>query len=837
MLSRIISKAVLVTGIALVLFAALFFTQESYRVIKRKSLGDVNTVLTEGQNGKFIFTSIDSLDYLSPPYPAIGDTLIQVADSLSGRGELSRLKLSSPPGLEIPIVYKSGEDTLRTVIKTVKVTAFSYSPLAILHFLRVLIAFSFAGVGFWAFMKRPDSGAVRALAMFCYSMTAFMVGAVNLGMHRIPAFTIPWMEYFFDAMGIIIVFVGAFWLNLQFLFPKPRLFVQKHPLITYLLTYVPIITILLLMALDAIKGELIIGLLVLVQIVTGFILLALYSRKTKDNLEKRQTRLVLWGTGTGVFLILFLMIVGNIANAWFRSQSQYLLMGIIIFTFLSLLLSPLSFAYAFGRYRLLEVEGKIKRGTRYAIVTGLLLAVFFALVYFISGALLSRIRVESRAIVPPVALLMAIGFTPAQRRVQRMLEDRIYPERNRLRLILRDFLTNAILVPDKAQFWQGLEARFREALKVTDVYPVIRAGSGKPMRHWSGEETPFMPDSSFGRGLLELMNRPMMVDEAIAAEKIELTAEELKWIMEKRIALVLPLVTHGTLIGFLAVGSKSEQSDFKSADMELIQSLSSQVAIATENIMLLEENIEKNRLENELNIARKVQEGLLPQSLPATPGLEVAGKSDSCLEIAGDYYDVINLDENLTVLAIGDVSGKGAGAAMLMSNLQASIRTAVKIGSNLKNIVDQINHLIYENTQAHQFITFFIGIYDRRTSLFSYVNAGHNSPYVVSRDGSVKLLEQGGLILGAVPDFSYELEQVKLEQGDLVFLYTDGLSEATDPDGEMFEEARIEKFIAANRDLPPGRLLEALEVEAGSFIRGNPMSDDLTLLAFKVLEA
>jgi sigma-B regulation protein RsbU (phosphoserine phosphatase) len=279
---------------------------------------------------------------------------------------------------------------------------------------------------------------------------------------------------------------------------------------------------------------------------------------------------------------------------------------------------------------------------------------------------------------------------------------------------------------------------------------------------------------------------------------------------------------------------KRTRQDFEAADVEVLRSLSFQVSVAGENLRLLEENIEKQRMENELSMARKVQEGLLPAVMPETPGLDVFGTSLSCLEVAGDYFDVINLDEDRTVLAIGDVSGKGAGAAMLMSNLQASIRTAVRIGSDLKQMIEQINDLIFDNTQAHQFITFFAGIYDRRTRRFDYVNAGHNPPLLVKKDGSLSMLESGGLILGAMSDMTYEQETVTLDRDDLLFLYTDGLSEAENPAGDMYDEESVEEFVVRNRSLPIGEMVEKLAGEVETFMDGTERKDDLTLLIARV---
>ena len=173
---------------------------------------------------------------------------------------------------------------------------------------------------------------------------------------------------------------------------------------------------------------------------------------------------------------------------------------------------------------------------------------------------------------------------------------------------------------------------------------------------------------------------------------------------------------------------------------------------------------------------------------------------------------------------------------MLMSNLQASIRTAVRIGSDLREMIGQINELIFANTQPEQFITFFAGIFDSATRHFEYVNAGHNPPLLVGRDGEPRLLETGGLILGALSGMTYESETVELSVGDLVFLYTDGLSEAENPAGDMYEESRIEEFLLRNRNLGLEEMAGRLVAEVDLFMDGMERRDDLTLLIARVKE-
>jgi sigma-B regulation protein RsbU (phosphoserine phosphatase) len=417
--------------------------------------------------------------------------------------------------------------------------------------------------------------------------------------------------------------------------------------------------------------------------------------------------------------------------------------------------------------------------------------------------------------------------------------------------MLSDFLSSSLSTTDKKSFWTELEEKLKVVLQVDTAYPVLRGAGNGQFIHWSGSATPFGSEGDFVNKITKLGNRPIMRDELEASQRVDLSVEEKVWLNANRVALILPMVVRSQLIGFLGIGSKREQRDFEVADFEILQSLSSQIAVAGENIMLLEESVEKKRLEAELSIARKVQEGMLPQHIPPSPGLEIAARSRFCTEVAGDYYDVIVLNKFQTAMAIGDVSGKGAGAALLMSNVQASFRMAIGIESKsirtandasishhkigLSSLMSNINDLICESSQPEQFITFFAAVYDCRNEILTYVNAGHNPPLLISKDGDITELPIGGILLGAADGMMYDEGKLKVIEGDLIFLYTDGLSEATNVEGEMFGEERIKEFLAHNRNLSPELILQKLEEEVIGFTKNPQLSDDFTLLAARVV--
>ena len=849
MLSKIIQIFIIILTIILIAYYGLYYAQEFDKYSNFRKSGVVRSAII-GPDSNLVFSQVDTADFVSRPFPKINDRLLTISDSTATSHVLARY-FDSPdtPGTEISITYLSNQDTLKTLVRTRPLGRSQLLGQLTLMSMRFLISICYLVVGIWAFVKRPNSGAVQSLTLFCFAMGAFLISSITMISGNFVSFKLPGLEFLDRIATNMVLFLGAFWINLQLLFPVPRKIVTRHPIIIYSLCYVPLIILEIagIILKSRTLGYLLIGIPIL-QIIIGFIILWRFHGKTKEPLEKRQTRLVMWGTGIGLNILGLFVIFIAAASGWVQRLPEYYLMGALMVVFLGLLLSPLSFAYAFGKYRLLEIEGRIRRGTQHLLIGLFLLVIFYLLIYSISNLLLGILRIESRTPVLISALILAIGFAPAQRKLLGQLDKRIYPERFRLKVMLNDFLTQSLTSSDKMTFWDGLESRLKIALKVDSIYPIIRASGDNHFVFLNRGSTPFENNSNFIIALAQMGGRPVMRDELKANAKSALTESENDWLIEHNVALILPLVTHSELIGFLCIGLKSERQDFEPTDFEILKSLSNQIAIAADNILLLEENVEKKRMEAELTIARKVQEKMLPGDIPDTPGLEVAAISKFCTEVAGDYYDVIDIGDGRTVLAIGDVSGKGAAAALLMSNVQASLRTAVGIESqadidkntslnsrmHLISIVANINRLIFRNSQPEQFITFFVAIFDPKTNKLDYVNAGHNPPIAVSKSGLIEELTEGGLLLGVMPDMPYKQGSIRLGSGDIIFLYTDGLSESARADEEMFGEERIKQFLVANISLAPKLLLEKLEQEVSIFIGDQHLTDDFTLLSAKV---
>jgi len=825
-------------GLVLLVYLFLFFAYEAAKVGTWQKSGTVESAVSIVEDSALVLRRVDVKDFLSRPFPAVGDTIKTLNDSTATIARWSDdLHAPKPPWRVIPVEFTHDGQLCRASVWTRVPSYKEFVLVSVLQILRFLITLLFVVVGLWAFFKRSDSAGVRALALFSFAMAGFMITSVQVITSPFAAFQIPLLSIVNQGLDILSSFFSAFWLNLVFLFPRPIGFIKKRPLLAYSACYLPTVVFTALFLLTTVipirfNAAMLSLVIISLQVFAGMVLLAVQRVRTEDRLEKRQMWLVLWGTGVGLGLLFLLICASLLFQTWFTENPQRALF-IINIAFLGLLLSPLSFAYAFGRYRLLEVEGKLRRGTRYALATGSLLALVIGVGLILSVFLRSQLGESGSNVAMFVTVLAALGVLPLARQAQGFLEQKFYPERQRLRQMILDFLEQVIALPDRQSFWIQLEGRLQNGLMVDGVYPIIFNSARNQFLLRDRDLIPFASESQLVP-MLERDRRPIMVDEAISAGAVHLTSEEATWLKVHRIAVIVPLLIHGRLVGFLALGMKTEREDYAAEELRILNSLASQVAMASENIRLLEENVEKRRLEEQLQIARHIQRGFLPHELPPTPGLVLAARNRFCLEVAGDYYDVIPLENRETVLAVADVSGKGAGAALLMANLQASLRTAVGVGVRLADIVARINDLIYHNTPPEEYITFFVGICNPDSHTLTYVNAGHNPPLLLRRSGLVESLHEGGVILGMAPNLRYDQATIELAPEELLLMYTDGVSEAMNAAGEEFGEERMRSLLLKYRALSPTELLERLETEVVAFRGSDVFEDDFTLLLARI---
>ena len=321
------------------------------------------------------------------------------------------------------------------------------------------------------------------------------------------------------------------------------------------------------------------------------------------------------------------------------------------------------------------------------------------------------------------------------------------------------------------------------------------------------------------------------LDNSIVKQDIE---KNYPGLLQLSIELVVPMQLQGKTKGLILLGKRINKQDYSESDVEFIYSIGSLAIISLENMRLFKEALAKQKMEEELELARGIQKNLLPSRIPQFSNFDIAVSNVSSQQVGGDYYDLISLDENNFCVAIADVSGKGVPAALLMANLQAFLKTICKQGMHLEEATALINDLISENTSDGKFITFFWAVLNNYDRTLQYVNAGHNPPLLL-RDGKIKKLEKGGIILGVMKTFSpYESEIVRLKKDDVIILFTDGITEAKNKADEEFSDEKLEEAVPGFTGNNAEQILKSIKEEVQSFVNGAVQSDDMTLVVLKV---
>ncbi len=303
------------------------------------------------------------------------------------------------------------------------------------------------------------------------------------------------------------------------------------------------------------------------------------------------------------------------------------------------------------------------------------------------------------------------------------------------------------------------------------------------------------------------------------------------------IRLIVPMIYKNQTSGFIFLGEKLDHSPFSKTNLSFLSTLANMVIISLENSRLIQEIIEKKRLEEELNLAKTIQRQLLPAKMPAIPGYDIHGLNIPSRQVGGDYYDIISLSEDEYLFTIADVSGKGMPAALLMSNLQAGLHSLAGEHYKPEQTTARLNNLIHRNTTIEKYITFFVLILNTRSGAFTYVNAGHNPPYLFSETDGVTALEDGGIILGMMPDVVYQSGSGLIKSGECLVMFTDGVTEAANANEEEFAEGGVIDFFKSRFPLHSSEQLNTLLLEElHRFSNGDPArADDITILTIKAL--
>ena len=288
----------------------------------------------------------------------------------------------------------------------------------------------------------------------------------------------------------------------------------------------------------------------------------------------------------------------------------------------------------------------------------------------------------------------------------------------------------------------------------------------------------------------------------------------------------------GEIVGVLELLNK-QAGPFSAADEQALTHLSVYIAVALEKAQLHHAILAKQRMEHDLQLARNVQGGLLPENLPQIEAMEVSVAYRPSLMVGGDYYDFMRLKPDALLFVIGDVEGKGVASALMMASLQALLRTSAAHVHALERVVASVNEFIFSRTRVRKLLSLFVAVIDERNRALHYINAGHVPPVVIRRDGQATTLDEGGLVLGVFPDATYKRGSIQLRPGDIFAAYTDGVTEAMDLHGEQFGLGRLQNLVYGHRADPAAEIVKTVLSEVDRFSQEGLNEDDRVMLILK----
>jgi sigma-B regulation protein RsbU (phosphoserine phosphatase) len=560
----------------------------------------------------------------------------------------------------------------------------------------------------------------------------------------------------------------------------------------------------------------------LIYIVAAIALMMLGYRRLKNPRLKKQVSIVLWGirASVGLYAIAFIFPHLNILHT--SLEVQYSL------TAVALMIGSGSIAWSIIRYQFLDIRFIIRRGLIISLASGLLIGIYL-MVYNEGKKLISgRLDLELPLLEIFFIIVALVSYQPILSGVESIIQKLFMRDSLDYRNILQNLSHDIMTTLEIPALQEKLTGTLKKAMSLSDAHLLLAQGPGGFTAR-KGEKTVFFDRDAEWIMAIKEEAAPIGFDELSLRVSHSPSMDSLRSL---NAFLIIPFIHRDDVSGILVLGEKIAGTSFTTEDMTILNVLSNQAAIALENANLYQQTIEKQRMEEELSLARDIQMNLLPAVGPSGPGFELAGYNLPSKEVGGDYYDFVDLHGRIGI-AIGDIAGKGIPAAMLMANLQAALRISAARAKTTSDVLHQVNDHITRTTPPERFATFFYGVFDPGKYRLDYTNAGHNFPLVCRKQGGHVKLKEGGLILGIMEKVKYRSGSVTLAPGDIMVLYTDGVTEAMNGAEEEYGENRLLKTSQQACHLPAQAIIDTILESVINFTHGNLQTDDLTLVVLK----
>lgn len=552
---------------------------------------------------------------------------------------------------------------------------------------------------------------------------------------------------------------------------------------------------------------------------------------TSDPEAKRKFRVIMWGTLAGMGPITLVKLVSD-----FGSIRAPFWLDFIDVLFLTLF--PLSFAYAVVRYRVLEIPVLLKQSARYVLVRrgfAFLLVLVALSVNVVLGIALSRLFQLRPGLAMSIGTSLGIALAwvsaPGVRRTAERIDRAFFRGAYDARVILQKLAQSVRSIQSKEQLPQLIEKELELALHPSAIAVYLRDSQSNLQ---PPPQTPLL--SAIPAQVFSADHQPQ-IKEPIDASEYGAFSALIPLLAPLQPECLVPILSRSEeLLGLIVLGAKRSEEPYSREDKQLLGSVADQAGLVLETIEMAEKIAERidadRRAQQELQIARAVQSKLLPQQAPPLATLDYAGACIQARAVGGDYYDFLDLGPGRVGFVLADIAGKGISAALLMANLQASLRSLYPgADRELPRFLHSVNHLFVKNTEVTHYATVFFGVYDDASRKLLYANCGHNPPLLLRANGEVERLNATATVLGLFEPWDCSVAEIQLSSGDILAIYTDGVTEAANHEEEEFGEERLISLLRDSQGLGSSESLHRILKSVQEFAPGEQADDITTIIA------
>lgn len=578
--------------------------------------------------------------------------------------------------------------------------------------------------------------------------------------------------------------------------------------------------------------------LLMIGVIVGLISLFIGYIKLKKASERTAIFVVLISYTLGVLSIVYLLTLANVlAGSIFNSPEYFLPIFLII-------LVPIGFGYSIFRYSLLDVSDVLKNTILYGTATFSLAGVYFLLIYFLGQTISEALTTDYQGVVAAgIFIIFAFVFQSTKDRFQDVITKYFYPEQFAYQKVLVKFSNEISTIVGLDNILDTVQETFVDALKVEKF--------GITIKNENTEEFLLKREDGFSNKQLIFSNYQDIITKTIteklnlkhpnAFDKLEFATvfpSAYKELEEEGIYTIIPLVIQHKVIGLLLFGLKYSGAQFAGKDIDLLIATANQTAISIENARLYEEEAKKIKLERELDVARQIQESMLPSEVPQIKNLDTAGIMIPAMQVGGDYYDLIKISDTQMFIIVGDVSGKGLSASFYMSKLQTMIQLFCAESKSPKEVLTILNQKIAGNIEKQWFITLTIAFVDVAKRTIKICRAGH-TPTIKFTNGVTSFIRSNGMGVGlefsSLFEESLEEIEITLVPHDVFIFTSDGINEAMNDKNELYGYEELTEILKEKHTLSSKEIVN-ITIESLEKFRGlKEPNDDITLVVLKVL--